>query len=638
MILGLALSALSSFGKNIYVSSDAKSYGDGTIENPYKKISYAASVALAGDTILIHGGVYREWVSPANSGKGYLQPVVYMSVPGEDVYLKGSEEIKNWEKEKNGIWKVEIPNSFFADYNPYDINLFGDWLHNGKELHLGEVYINGVALVENIENELNQENTWTSEVNADFTTIKANFGKINPNKNLVEINVRPACFLPKTTGINYITVSGLKISQAASQWAAPTNEQLGAIGPNWSKGWVIENCEVYQSKCVGISLGKSRASGHNLWSLYSKKTCMNKHGFSREIEAILKAVQIGWNKENIGSHVVRNNVIHDCGQAGIVGHLGGAFCHIYGNEIYRINMTEGRITGFETAGIKLHAAIDTKIEHNYIHDNSMGLWLDWQAQGTHVANNLFDKNEQQDLFIEVSHGPTLVYNNILLSPLNVHCVAQGIAFFNNMFVGKLTSSSSAHRYTPYHEAHSTMVKGLYNNTGGDIRFYNNIFFKNPVDHKNGENGLKAFDNNPVWTDSLFVSGSLPDLLKARLPMISRNNVYCNGTKSYKGEVSSYFYNEIEDIPLLQIKEDGVYLNIPIDYAKIKELNSSLVNTSVMGMTIISEASFEKPDATRFVLSEDILKNQRNIDKVVIGPFERFSGLMKVWNKNNKSSR
>ena len=238
MILGLALSTLLSFGKNIYVSSDAKSYGDGTIENPYKKISYAASVALAGDTVLIHGGVYREWVSPANSGKGYLQPVVYMSVPGEDVYLKGSEEIKSWEKEKNGIWKVQIPNTFFADYNPYDITLFGDWLHNGKELHLGEVYINGVALVENVDNELDQENTWASEVNADFTTIKANFGKNNPNKNLVEINVRPACFLPKTTGINYITVNGLKISQAASQWAAPTNEQLGAIGSNWSKGWV----------------------------------------------------------------------------------------------------------------------------------------------------------------------------------------------------------------------------------------------------------------------------------------------------------------------------------------------------------------------------------------------------------------
>ena len=52
----------------------------------------------------------------------------------------------------------------------------------------------------------------------------------------------------------------------------------------------------------------------------------------------------------------------------------------------------------------------------------------------------------------------------------------------------------------------------------------------------------------------------------------------------------------------------------------------------MGMTIISEVPFENSDESRFVLSEDILKNHRNIDKVVIGPFERFSGLMKVWNK------
>lgn len=40
-----------------------------------------------------------------------------------------------------------------------------------------------------------------------------------------------------------------------------------------------------------------------------------------------------------------------------------------------------------------------------------------------------------------------------------------------MFVGKLTFSFLVHRYTPYHEAHSTIVKGLYNNTGGDIKFH-----------------------------------------------------------------------------------------------------------------------------------------------------------------------
>ena len=28
------------------------------------------------------------------------------------------------------------------------------------------------------------------------------------------------------------------------------------IGPHWSKGWIIEDCDIWGSKCSGISLGK----------------------------------------------------------------------------------------------------------------------------------------------------------------------------------------------------------------------------------------------------------------------------------------------------------------------------------------------------------------------------------------------
>ena len=57
-------------------------------------------------------------------------------------------------------------------------------------------------------------------------------------------------------GGRVITLSGFEVSQAATQWAPPTAYQEGMIGPHWSKGWIIEDCEVYESKCSGISLGK----------------------------------------------------------------------------------------------------------------------------------------------------------------------------------------------------------------------------------------------------------------------------------------------------------------------------------------------------------------------------------------------
>ena len=39
------------------------------------------------------------------------------------------------------------------------------------------------------------------------------------------------------------------------------------------------------------------------------------------MEAVFRALKIGWSKEKIGSHIIRNNVIYDCGQNGIVGHM-----------------------------------------------------------------------------------------------------------------------------------------------------------------------------------------------------------------------------------------------------------------------------------------------------------------------------
>ena len=88
------------------------------------------------------------------------------------------------------------------------------------------------------------------------TTIWAQFKGVNPNEQLVEINVRQTVFYPEKTGINYITVRGFTMEDAATPWAPPTAEQIGLIGTHWSKGWIIENNVISHSICSGIALGK----------------------------------------------------------------------------------------------------------------------------------------------------------------------------------------------------------------------------------------------------------------------------------------------------------------------------------------------------------------------------------------------
>ena len=88
--------------------------------------------------------------------------------------------------------------------------------------------------------------TWYTEQDAenDETLIYANFQGADPNKECVEVTFRKNCFYPSKEGVGYITLSGFTIRQAASQWAPPTAYQEGMVGPHWSKGWIIEDCEI----------------------------------------------------------------------------------------------------------------------------------------------------------------------------------------------------------------------------------------------------------------------------------------------------------------------------------------------------------------------------------------------------------
>ena len=309
---------------------------------------------------------------------------------------------------------------------------------------------------------------WYAEVEDDATTIWANFQGADPNANTVEINVRRSVFYPTEHHVDFITVRGFELAQAASPWAPPTADQPGLIGPNWAKGWIIEDNRIHDAKCSAISIGKEGSTGHNYATVRRDKP-----GYQYQLESVFAARQIGWDREHVGSHIIRRNTIYDCGQNGIVGHLGCVFSTIEDNHIYNIALKR-EFYGYEIAGIKLHAAIDVTIRHNRIHDCSLGTWLDWQAQGTRVSRNLFYDN-RRDLFVEVSHGPYLVDHNVFASPASLELFSQGGAFVNNLVCGTVSLEPVLDRPTPFHVPHSTQVAGYAAIYGGDDRHIGNIF-------------------------------------------------------------------------------------------------------------------------------------------------------------------
>lgn len=609
--------------REFHVSKSGNDHHPGTRDQPLLTIQAAAMRAWAGDTITVHEGTYRERVDPVRGGINELKRIVYRAAVGERVVIKGSEIVRDWENAGGSVWKATLPNHWFGAYNPYEDRVMGDWFNpEGINHHTGEVFINGKALFEQNSPEGVRQpeafagavdpeasfSTWYSEVGEEYTTIWANFQELDPNEAMVEINVREACFYPSQPGVNYITVRGFEMSQAATQWAAPTAEQIGLIGTHWSRGWIIEDNVISHSKSVGITLGKDRATGHNVWMNNPEKD-----GATHYNEVIFRAIESGWSREKIGSHLVRNNVIHDCGQAGVVGSLGAVFSTIRDNHIYNI-YTKRTYSGAEMAGIKIHASIDMLIEHNRIHNAFIGIWLDWMAQGTRVTRNVLYNNSRHDFFSEVNHGPYMVDHNLFLTEtgLSIQDVSEGGAFVHNLFAGRTKQFNELARVTPYHHPHSTKVVCLRNIRGGDNRFFNNIFIRTTAIPD------ESYSDRPGR--QITIGYGLKGYNEPELKSMAEGNLYYNGAKPMEGEISAIERADFQPGLEMVERSDQLMIRLTLDNGTSGG-NTRPVTTQRLGSTLVSEAVFEKRDGTPYIFERDYSGDVRDPETPTPGPFE-----------------
>jgi alpha-L-arabinofuranosidase len=619
-ILTLATLTATAYATEFHVATTGEDTHRGTKSAPLRTIQRAAELAQPGDTITVHAGVYRERIHPPRGGKSDSRRIVYQAAPGEKVEIKGSEVVKSWERVQDDVWKAVVPNSLFGNFNPYSDLIRGDWFNGkGREHHTGAVYLNGEWLIEAAKYEdvlkpVGNTALWFAKVDAEHTTIWAQFKGVNPNEQRVEINVRRTVFYPDQPSRNYITVRGFTLTQAATPWAPPTAEQLGVIGTHWSKGWLIESNVVSHSICSGIALGK-------YGDQYDNTSANTAEGYVKTIE---RALQNGWNKDTIGHHVVRYNTISHCEQTGIVGSLGSAFSTVEGNTIHDIHVRT-LFGGAEMAGIKFHAAIDTVIRGNHIYRTCRGLWLDWMAQGTRVSGNLFHDNASEDLFLEVDHGPFVVDNNLFLSGTSLLDMSEGGAFVHNLMTGRIVCAPEKGRETPYHPAHATKMAGLVNIQGGDDRFYNNVLVGNgtagpgvqqvdaPHSPRGVGFGLWGYDVRPA-------------------PLYTGGNVFYNGARPYKNETNCVAYSELDPKVKLTESDGHFMLNLSLG-AEPKPADTTLVTTALLGKAAVPGLAYENADGSALKVDTDFFGHKRNKTHPSPGPFEMpatGSVILKVW--------
>ncbi len=248
----------------------------------------------------------------------------------------------------------------------------------------------------------------------------------------------------------------------------------------------------------------------------------------------------------------------------------------------------------------------------------------------------------EDLFIEVSHGPTLLDNNIFLSEYAVKLATQGVAMVHNIIAGSLVGvgrgvnngalTRQSVRYTPYHVPHRTEVAGFMTILHGDCKFYNNIFIqqepdpfflaemmrneKNDWDDRNVVVGTVPYENYPTFEewDKLFegycgMGSPASDRYYTELPVWAGGNVYLNGAVPMSKETDACVVTGKKAYIRYAEKDGkpGIDTNL---YEFLPATKSRLLSTDDIAPAFEPEEKYENPDGSPIVFDTDFFGKKR----------------------------
>jgi len=248
----------------------------GTETHPWKTLAKAAATLVAGDTVLIHGGVYREAVLPRNSGESPTKMITYAGAPGEQPVIKGSIIMKGWKKQAP-FWAADwpYPESRFKGYRNSFRYRYEQVFWKGKLLFHAptKVFLAAYSRVPAKLRELLsrygkqmclRRRRDLPELIATIQTFYCdgafwiNYEKkriclklpdgVDPNRDVVEASVARRLFGGKN--LRFIRLQNLTFTHCAQR-----HFQHGAIVAG--EGWVLEDLDVSYSAGRGVTISRA---------------------------------------------------------------------------------------------------------------------------------------------------------------------------------------------------------------------------------------------------------------------------------------------------------------------------------------------------------------------------------------------
>ena len=411
VLLGLAgiFAAISAAGEEVSDKRDNKSNKDrttffvdscnpsaadtnpGTREAPLKTISAAAAKAVAGDTVIVRPGTYRESVKLANSGEKD-NPIIFRSEEPRKAILCGSDIITKWRADTPGVWTAEIPKPLVNKYASPHKERGGQW-----------VYMNGSPLQYADTRELIRPGTFHIDFDAARLHVAPEEGQ-DISSITVEYAHREGLFWPERQ-LDDIHIIGFTLRHNAGWFRGKHPVRL------WGKRWLVEN-------------------NHIVWASYS-----------------------GIGMSNTSDAVVRGNLVEWCGEGGIGGNYCQRML-VEGNQIQFGNWRRNNPSSMSVGGSKWAFTFDSYVRNNdFSYNYGSGIWFDWANCNNVIEDNVSHDNSVWGLFAECNWDETfrgnVSYNNtygIILGESPGSIVSRNVLFNNDYGVyirGQFDRSSGA---------------------------------------------------------------------------------------------------------------------------------------------------------------------------------------------------
>ena len=373
------------FAATYYVSPSGNNANAGTSSAaPVKTINKALEKVVAGDTVYLRGGTYREQVEvkrPGAAGK----PITITNYPGEVAVIKGSDVVTGWTHHSGSIWKKT------------------GWPHNSQQVFV-DFDAGPKPSLQQIGMPSQYFGSWEypTPVGSGLANMAAGRfwydrgGRVlyvqlpdnsDPNRHKMEASVRWRVLFMHHP---YIHVKGLRFRHSNT---SAFTQQGAAV--EISSHSTLEKVDVQYMDFAGIGFGYQRDNGRVLDSIANNNGSSGINAVTARNFLVRNVTMMYNNNRNFNSNW----------------HAGGfkAATNAYGT-------VENSVVGFNKGpGIwfdHTRSGMPIIVRNNYVHDNGRGegaIFFEVSNNGL-FYNNVVARNRARGIYISASDN-SRVYNN-----------------------------------------------------------------------------------------------------------------------------------------------------------------------------------------------------------------------------------